>query len=71
MASILNINTEELRLARKGGFRRKKPKKPSGKASLGVLQSWVSRHNDWVKEAKKRASDHKTAQKLKDQIRNA
>jgi hypothetical protein len=71
MASILKISNEELRLARKGGFRRKKPKKPAGKASLNVLQGWVTRNNEWVKDAKKRASDFKSAQKLKDAIRNA
>jgi hypothetical protein len=70
MATISSISTEELRLARKGGFKNKKPKKPNGKASLSTLQNWVTRYNQWVKDAKKRASEYKTAQKLKDSIRN-
>lgn len=71
MASILKISPDDLRTARKGGFRKKKPKKPSAKASLSTLQNWVSRNNSWVKEAKQRASEYKKAQKLKDAIRNS
>lgn len=71
MASILKISTEELRKARKGGFKKKKPKKPKSSASLTTFENWISRNNDFVKEAKQRAKDYEKKEKLKKQIRNA
>jgi len=70
MATISKISAEELRLARKGGFRRKKPKKPKMNSSLHTFENWVARYNAWCKDAKHKASEYKKAQKLKDQIRN-
>lgn len=69
--TISKISRDELRLARKGGFKRKKPKKPKQSASLSAMESWISRYNSWVKDAKSKASDYKKAQKVKDQIKNA
>jgi len=71
MATIMTISAAELKAARKGGFKRKKPKKPKQSASLHVMENWVVRYNAWCKDAKHKASEHKKAQKLKDQIRNA
>lgn len=69
--TISSISAAELSEARKGGFKRKKPKKPKQSASLASMENWIIRYNAWIKDAKAKASDYKKAKKLKDQIRNA
>ena len=77
MAAIKKLSAEELRKARKSGFKRKKPKKPKASASLTVLENWVSRYNQWVDDAKakiKQAAEKEREKKkredLKAKIRN-
>jgi len=69
--AISKITADELRLARKGGFGRKKPKKPKQSSTLNTLENWVVRYNAWVKDAKAKAAEYKKAKTLKDAIRNA
>ncbi len=69
MASIMSISAEELRLARKGKFKRKKPKKPKAGAGLATYENWISRYNQWCKDAKHAASDYKKKEKIREQVR--
>lgn len=49
MATLKSKPTsDQLRLARKGGFKGKRPKKPKAGATLNAMENWVSRYNDWV-----------------------
>lgn len=50
--ALAQISSEELRKARKNGFKRKRPKKPKKSAGVGVLENFIVRHNEWVKDAK-------------------
>jgi len=49
---ISSITADQLRKARKSGYKRKKPKKPSAKSSLTTLENWILRYNEWVRGAK-------------------
>lgn len=69
MASLMKLSAEQLRLARKAGFKRKAPKKPKQSASLATMEGYVARHNQWVKDAKSRIAGEKRREKLKKQIR--
>lgn len=70
MASILKISNEDIRKARKAGFKRKKPSKPKAKTEL-ALENWIARYNNWVKDAKSKISDGKKLDALKKQVRDA
>lgn len=52
MATLIKVSSEEIRKARKAGFKRKAPKKPKKSASVSVLENYISRHNEWAKELK-------------------
>lgn len=54
MAALKKISNEELRKARRAGFKRKKPKKPKQSASLNAMEGYVSRYNDWVNAAREK-----------------
>lgn len=82
MATIAKLTSDQLSAARKAGFKRKKPKKPKASATLTVMENWVTRNNDWVKDAKskvasvkkkegKKDSDAKKREALKRQISGA
>ena len=66
--SVSKINPDELRLARKAGFRKKAPKKPGRGASLTVLENYVSRHNNFVKEVKAAAAKARKLTSMQKQI---
>ncbi len=70
MATIKKISHDELRLARKGKFKRKKPKKPKANATLTTYKNWVARYNAWVDDAKRAAKEYKELEKLKTQVRS-
>lgn len=77
MAAIKTITPDQLRKAKKAGFKKKKPKKPKASASLTVLENWVSRYNAWIddaknkiKEADRKEKEKAKREKLKNQIRN-
>lgn len=50
--ALIKVSSDEIRKARKAGFKRKAPKKPKKSASLSTLESYVSRHNEWAKSLK-------------------
>lgn len=53
--------------ARKGGFKRKKPKKPKAK-TLASLQAYVHKVSEWEREVRHAASQHKQFLKLKERV---
>lgn len=69
MATLSKISTEDLRKARKAGFKKKAPKKPKQSASLATMESYVSRYNQWCKDARQKVADGKKRETLKKQIR--
>ena len=66
--SLSKISNEELRKARKAGFKRKKPKMPKKSASYASLEGYVGRYNEWVKLAKEKSSEVSKKETLKKQI---
>jgi len=70
MATALKtITAKELKEARKGGFGRKKKKKPGAKAGLATLENWIVAQNSWVEDAKAKAKDYREKIKVKDKIK--
>jgi hypothetical protein len=59
MATLAKLTSEQLREARKAGFKRKAPKKPKRGATLASMEAYVARHNEFVKEAKHAVSAYK------------
>ena len=68
MATLLKLSAEELRKARKAGFKKKAPKKPKLSSSLSTMEGYVSRHNDWVKQARTKIAENKKREGLRKQI---
>ncbi len=50
---------DDLRLAKKAGFKRSMPKKPKISASYDTWRNWEVKVKEWEKDVKARASDHK------------
>jgi len=71
MASITKITTEDKRLARVGGFKRKAPKKPKAGATVSSLENYIGRYNDWAKECKSRAAEGRKKDNLKKMVMGA
>lgn len=78
MATIKKLSAVELGIARRSGYKKKKPKKPRAGASLTVLENYVVRFNEWVdgarakiKERAKKESDAKKRVALSKAIRQA
>jgi hypothetical protein len=67
--AFLKFSPEELRNAKKAGFKRKKPRKPKSK-TLAALTSFQERYNQYVKDMKQAASDGKKLEALKKEVRN-
>lgn len=67
--ALSKLSAEDLRKARKAGFKKKAPKKPKQSASLATMEGYVARHNDWVKQARQKVADGKKREALKKQIR--
>lgn len=67
--ALSKVTAEQIRLARKAGFKKKAPKKPKQSASLATLEGYVSRHNDWAKQLKAAISAGKKREALKKAIR--
>ncbi len=68
MASIKKFTQDEMRLAKKAGFKRKKPKKPKASSTLSVQENYVSRYNAYVDEIKRKAKDAKKKEAIRKQI---
>lgn len=66
--SVKSCSPAQLALARKAGFRKKKPKKPKRSASLATMQNYVSRYNGWMAEMRSKISDYKKREALKKRI---
>jgi len=73
----LKFTPEQLVKAKKQGFKGKKPKKPTAKASLTTLQNYIVRYNEYVKKIKdkateydKKQSDLKKREILKNKVRS-
>lgn len=60
-----SITKSELKEARKAGFKRKKPKKPTGKKSVTSIEGYIDRYNSWVKDAKEKAKEGRKLEVLK------
>jgi len=54
--------SDELSNARANGFRTKKPKQPK-KANPNNVHGYLTRWNEWVKNVKRNASEHKAKAK--------
>jgi len=63
------ITNEQLKDARKAGFRRKKPRKPRASASKATFENFIKRWNEYCTEAKRKAAEYRQREKLKDQVR--
>jgi len=61
--ALSKYTADELRAARKAGFRSKCPKRPKMNAGVSALENYIARHNDWVKRMKsaKSSETKKTA----------
>lgn len=68
MAQLASYSAEDLRNAKKAGFKAKKPKKPKAKTHAS-LTGYVERYNDWVKRMKETAKKGKELKTLREQIR--
>jgi len=68
MATLKKVSAEEIRQARKGGYKGKAPKKPKNK-TVTTLESYISRYNDWVDRVKAASKDFKKLESLKKQIK--
>jgi len=68
MASLKKISVDELRKARKSGFKRKSPKRPKRSAGLSVLESYIARYNAWVDDARSKMRDASKRHKLQKQV---
>jgi len=67
--AMKKFTAEELRKARKSGFRKKAPKKPKTSASVSTLESYVSRFNAYVDEMKAKAKETDKKDKLLKEIK--
>ena len=61
--------SDEMRQARKAGFRRRRPKKPKMSSSKNALENYAGRYNDWCKGMRQAVKDGKEREKLQEQIR--
>lgn len=68
MALHKKPTSDQIRDARKGGYRTKRPRKPKAGASLTVLENWETRYNDWCKGITEGASNGKKRENLKREI---
>jgi len=68
--ALAKLSADQLRQARKAGFKRKAPKKPKQSASLSVMENYVAKHNSWVKDARAAISANKRKETLKKSIFN-
>ena len=65
--TISKFTPDELRNARKSGFKKKKPKLKRSGSYTSIVGS-VERYNNWVKELKNAASKGRILENLKRQI---
>ncbi len=66
--SFVKVSTEEISMARKAGFKKKKPTKPKGKLTELKVKTFKDKHNAWAKEVKAYAAKQKATEKLKAEI---
>lgn len=62
--------SDQLREARKGGFKRKRPSKPKAGANYNTLANWAGKYNDWVALVHKAVTIGKAKEKLRMEIRS-
>jgi hypothetical protein len=65
MATLMKITPEQLRQAKKCGFKRKAPKKPKRGATVSAMENYIVRYNEWVKAAKSCKSQKETLARKK------
>lgn len=63
------FTSEDLRNARKAGFKKKKPKKPKTK-TYNALSNYQERYNQWVKDLKAAATKGKKLDAMRRELRN-
>jgi len=57
--------SDQMRKARRCGFRAKRPKKPRAGASLNALEGYVARYNNWVGKVHDACKRHDNQEKAK------
>jgi len=67
--TVLKYSEEDKRNARKGGFKKKRPKKPKSKTHASIT-SYIKRYNQWVKDLKEAAKKGRELDSLKDKMRD-
>ena len=60
--------SDQIKDARKGGFKNQRPTKPKAGATLNALESWEIRYNEWCKGITDGAKDGKKRIALKKEI---
>lgn len=68
MAALKKLSSNDLRLAKKAGFGRKKPKKPKRSAGVSAKESYIARWNEYVDAAKEKIKEQKKIAALNKQI---
>ena len=68
---INSVSSEDKRLARLGGFRKKAPVKPKNRNNSNTLKNYIERYNGWAKDLKKAANHGKELDGLKKEVTNA
>lgn len=68
MAKIHKLSPDQLREARRAGFKKKQPKKPKRNAGMAAMENYILRHNAWVSDAKRKISEQKKKDSLRKQI---
>ena len=73
LKKIKELSKQDQADARKGGFRRKKPKKPAQSKLKTATQynNYVDRYNDWADAAREKAKDYRSSQSEKDKVKKA
>ena len=67
MATLLKFTPEDLRQARKGGFKRKAPKKPKSK-TFNSIEGFINRYNEYVKAMKAAAANGRKLDQMKKEL---
>jgi hypothetical protein len=64
----MKVTPNELKLARRAGFRRSKPSKPKGKFTENKFNNYVERYNTWAKEVKSAAKEGRKLESARERL---
>ncbi len=70
LKAIKKYSAEDVRMARKGGFKGKKPKKPKASSLKTEVQynAYVDRVNTWIEKVMEGKKKYLEAKKIKDAV---